>query len=122
MIVGKVNPRRRLLVLLEVRGPDGQSESVEFQVDTGFTGSLLLPMETVQHLGLAQTVPAAMRLADNSRVEVVRYLGRVVWDGTEQTVATPASGRQPLLGTGLLDGHRLCSDITPSGRVTIEPL
>jgi len=122
VIVGRVDPRRRCLVLLEVRGPEGQSEMVEFQIDTGFSGSLLLPPEVVSRPGLLQDDSVAMRLADGSRVEVPRYLAKVVWDGIERTVALPASGRQPLLGTGLLDGHRLNAAIRPGGRVTIKPL
>lgn len=122
MIVGIVDPRRRCLVSLDVRGADGQQQTVEFQVDTGFSGSLLLPLEVINRFGLPETEGVIMRLADNSRVEVARYLAQVTWDGHEKTVAIPASGRQPLLGTGLLDGHRLCTDITPGGRVTIERL
>ena len=122
MITGKVDPRRRCLGSLEVRGPAGQSERVEFQVDTGFSGALLLPQEVVTRLGLAQSNTVDIRLADGSRVEVPRYLAVVMWDGTEKTVALPASGQQPLLGTGLLDNHRLHADIKPGGTVTIMAL
>lgn len=122
MIVGKVDPRRRCLVLLEVGGPEGQSETIEFQIDTGFSGSLLLSAEAVARLSLLASDSVDIRLADGSRVEVPRYLAQVVWDGIEKTVALPASGRQPLLGTGLLDGHRLNAAIKPGGRVTIKPL
>jgi predicted aspartyl protease len=51
VISGKVDPRRRCLVLLEIRVPEGQSEIIEFQVDTGFSGSLLLPLDIVLRLG-----------------------------------------------------------------------
>lgn len=122
MIVGRVDPRRRCLVSLDVRGPDGQQQTVEFQVDTGFSGPILLPLEVVNRLGLPETEGVMMRLADGSRVDAPRYLAQVVWDGVEKTVAIPASGRQPLLGTGLLDGHRLNAAIKPGGRVTIKPL
>jgi len=122
VIVGRVDPRRRCLVLLEVRGPEGQSETIEFQIDTGFSGSLLLPPEVVARLGLIQSNSVDIRLADGSRVEVPRYSAQVVWDGVAKTIAVPASGRQPLLGTGLLDGHRLNAAIKPGGRVTIRPL
>ncbi len=122
MTVGRVDPRRRCLVLLEVQGPTGQFETIEFQVDTGFSGSLLLPSETVARLGLLQDDSVIMRLADGSRVEVPRYLARIIWDGIEKTVALAASGRQPLLRTGLLENHRLNAEIRPGGQVLIEPL
>lgn len=122
MITGKVDPRRRCLISLEVRGPDGQQETVEFQVDSGFSGSLLLTTELVQRLALEQVGDVAMRLADGSRVDIPRYAARVLWDGVEKIITIPASGQQPLVGTALLDGHRLSAEITPGGTVTIEPL
>ena len=122
MIVGIVDPLRRCLVTLEIHGPSGRQETVEFQVDTGFSGSILLPLEVVKRLGLPETEGITMRLADGSRVGVPRYIVQVVWDGVGKTVALPASGRQPLLGTGLLDGHRLNAAIKPGGRVTIKAL
>ena len=63
MIVGIVDPRRRCLVSLEVRGPGGQQETVEFQVDTGFNGSLQLPLEAVARLEL---VPLHGRIEEPS--------------------------------------------------------
>jgi len=120
--VGIVDPRRRCLVSLEVHGPDGQQETVEFQIDTGFNGSIQLPMEIVVRLGLVQEEPVTMRLSNGNRVQVPVYRASVVWDGAEKSVDLPAAGRQPLLGTGLLDGHRLNAAIKPSGRVTIKPL
>lgn len=122
MIVGIVDPRRRCLVSLEVRGPDGQREAVEFQVDTGFNGSLQLPLETVARLGLAQEEPVTMRLSDGRRIQVPVYRAGVIWAGVEKSVDLPAVGRQPLLGTKLLDGHRLNAAIKPGGQLIIEPL
>ncbi len=122
MITGKVDPRRRCLVMLEVRGPAGQSETIEFLADTGFNGSLLLPLDVVERLGFPETESVTMRLADGSHVKIPRYLAHVVWDGNEKEVALPASGRQPLLGTGLPDGHRLNAEIMPGGTLTIEAL
>ena len=62
------------------------------------------------------------QVADGSRVKVPRYLALVIWDGVEKVAALPASGHQPLLGTGLLDSHRLNAEIKPGGMVTIEAL
>ena len=122
MMTGKVDPRRRCLISLEVHGPAGQSEMIEFQVDTGFSGALLFPQEVAVRLGLVQSNVVDIRLADGSRVQVPRYVAVVVWDGVERTIALPASGQQPLLGTALLDGHRLNAEIQPGRAVTIESL
>lgn len=122
MIIGKVDPRRRCLIMLEILGPSDQREAVEFEVDTGYSGPLLLPAEIVERLQLPETEGVTMRLADGSRVKTARFTARVIWNGAEIMVAAPASGQQPLVGTGLLDGHRLNAEITPGGTVTIEPL
>ena len=122
MILGIVDPRRRCLVTLQLHGPDGQQENVEFQVDTGFSGAILLPLEIVERLGLPETEGVTMRLADGSRVKVPRDLAHVIWDDADKVVALAASGHQPLLGTGLLDGHKLNADIKPGGTVTITAL
>ncbi len=63
-----------------------------------------------------------MRLADGERNTVAVYGAVVVWDGSEKQVAMPNAGRQPLLGTGLLDGHNLNVDIKLGGAVTITAL
>ena len=122
MIYGRVDPRRQSFVSLQVIGLAGHLETINALVDTGFTGALLLPLGVVQRLGLEPSESVTMRLADGSRVEVPRYLARVIWEGSEKLVSVPASGRQPLLVTGLLDGHRLLIDIVPGGLVSIEAL
>lgn len=122
MILGTVDPRRRAIVRLDLRGPDGQQEAVDFQVDTGFKGTLQVPLEVAVRLGLVQEEPVTMRLADGERIIVAVYAAVVIWDGAEKQVAMPAAGRQPLLETGLLDAHNLNVDIKPGGAVTITAL
>ncbi len=95
---------------------------MDFQVDTGFNGTLQVPLEVAVRLGLVQEEPVTMRLADGERIIVAVYAAVVIWDGAEKQVAMPAAGRQPLLGTGLLDAHNLNVDIKPGGTVTITAL
>lgn len=111
-----------MLVTLQVSGPTGQYESVECQVDTGFNGSLQLPLALVTRLRLIEEEPVTVRLADGSRIMVPMYQANVLWDSAERVIDLPATGQQPLIGTKLLDGHRLNAEITPGGTVTIEPL
>ena len=81
-----------------------------------------MPLEVAIRLRLVQEEPVTMRLANGERIIVAVYAAVVVWDGTEKQVTVPASGRQPLLGTGLLDDHNLNADIKPGGTVTITAL
>ncbi len=122
MILATVDPRRRIILTLNLSGPNGQQEAVEFQVDTGFNGSLQLPLAIAVRLGLAQEEAVMMRLSNGSRVQVPVYRVQVSWDGLEKSVDLPAAGQQPLIGTGLLDGHRLNAEIKPGGTVIIEAL
>ena len=47
MIHGVVTTDREPVVQLHVRGPGGQELAVDFVVDTGFTGALVLPASVV---------------------------------------------------------------------------
>ena len=52
MIRGKVNPRRQALVVVEALGRDGMLQPLEFVLDTGFAGDLLLPADAIQRLAV----------------------------------------------------------------------
>ena len=51
MINGVVNHRRELIFRIMITGPSG-AEEVECVLDTGFNGSLTLPIQLIQRLGL----------------------------------------------------------------------
>jgi len=91
-------------------------------VDTGYDGPLTLPPPAVAALGLPLRRVRRVEVADGSLVEVPVHEARVIWDGAERTVMVRALGTQPLLGMGLLAGHRLCVDAVDGGAVTIETL
>ena len=52
MIEGEVTPARQGVVRLRVSRPGGPSEKIMAAIDTGFTGFLALPTETIARLGL----------------------------------------------------------------------
>ena len=122
VVTGRVNGVRHCLVALLVQNGEGQQETVTFEVDTGFSGELLLPSRIVQMLGLKQQDSVGMRMADGSLVNVPVYAASLDWHGTSRPVNVLASGKQPLLGTSLLNGSRLTVDYVVGGPVTIEPL
>ncbi len=47
MITGKVNSRREATIRLRVLDANGREQEVEAILDTGFTGSLTLPLSVV---------------------------------------------------------------------------
>jgi clan AA aspartic protease len=95
--------------------------SVEFQIDTGFSGYLSLPPAAVAALGLPYVEDTRANLANDQSVLIPVHMGTIVWNDTERTVRILATGRRPLLGTALLDGLYLGVDFTEGGEVKIEP-
>lgn len=91
-------------------------------LDTGFNGFLTLPSSDVAALALSFLNYFNAGLADGSRVRLEVYAARVVWDGAERDVELPAAGKDPLLGTSLLDGHDVTIQFTDGGFVTIDVL
>jgi clan AA aspartic protease len=95
---------------------------VAFVIDTGFTGFLTLPQAIVAALNLPFLRRISANLADGSTIFLSVDIATIVWDGTLQDVEVLATGRQPLLGTLLLDGYQLTTNFEEGGTVTIDPL
>ena len=121
MITGRVF-RRRPTILLTIYGPNRQIDGLEALVDTGFTGYLALPNETVLALGMPFASYFDAGLADGSRVAVNVHEGTVLWHGVQQTVLVLATGREPVLGMSLIYGSRLTLEGVDGGTLTLEEL
>ena len=67
MITGKVSDGRAT-VPVTFKMPDRPDFSIEFVIDTGFTGSLCLPPEAIAVLGLPFQYEVPANLANNSNV------------------------------------------------------
>jgi clan AA aspartic protease len=113
---------RRATVPLRVLGPSGQATEVAAVLDTGFNGFLTLPTFDVIALALSFLNYFNAGLADGSRVRLEVYAATVVWDGAERDIELLAAGKDPLLGTSLLDGHDVSIQFTDGGLVTIDTL
>ncbi len=66
MMQGNVNNSNEAILPLRIRGQDGAEILVESIIDTGFTGSLTLPISTVSTLGLELESVGEALLADGS--------------------------------------------------------
>ena len=84
-MIGKVDALGRALLDLQV-SPDINQEptAITAWVDTAFNGELVVPRSIILSAGFKQSAGCVARLADD--------------------------GETPLLGIGLLDGHRLVVD------------
>lgn len=110
------------LMPVTFRLPNRPDLAIEFVVDTGYTGTLTLPMDAINALGLEFEYDLSANLADDSEIIVPVYIATILWQGKEQLVRVLAMGKRPLLGTVLLNGHELRTQFKENGIVTIERL
>lgn len=120
-MVGSVRARHVLLpVTFLVSGLP--NITIEFVVDTGFTGFLTLPLDAVTKMGLPFLHRIPAQLADGSFVEVAIHSATIVWKGVDIEASVLATGERPLLGTALLDGNELAAQFQEEELVTVEEL
>ena len=122
MIEGEVAPERKGIVRLRVSRPGGPSVEVDAAIDTGFSGSLALPTDTIARLGLNLIGARRGRLADGSLILMNLYPAIVLWDGVLRRVQVLETGGPCLVGVSLLYGYVLMFEAIDGGHVSIEKL
>ena len=122
MIRGEVRPNRRAMVAVELLAADGQFQSFNFILDTGFDGDLSLPTQILQGLDVAAEGERIIELADGSRTTTYEWSGTVRWDDARRPVMIMESAGEPLLGMELLWQSRITLETRAYGPVVIEPL
>ena len=106
---GFVDEQLRVLLRVPVSASrDGGRTDLVMWIDTAFNGGLALPRQKVAELGLSKQSSAEALLADGRSVEMETFACFFAWFGnTYETQIAASDGEYPLLGTLLLDGHRL---------------
>ena len=122
MIRGTVNANLEATLPLNMYGPQGQEREIRAIIDTGYNGALTLPMAVVRTLSLAQLASRGVTLGDQSRKVLDVYSAEVLWDGQRRKIRVLCVEGDPLVGTVLLNGYRLVTDIAAGGNVTLEAL
>ena len=122
MIRGRVSGSQQALIAVEIIDRDGRPRSVEVVLDTGFTGYLTLPTESISQLGLPSVGQRTFELANGELFDFQVYLGSVTWHGRPSDVLVLQSDSGPLLGMALLWGSRVTMDALNDGEVGIEEL
>ena len=106
MMTGTITDLRPQIELL-IRG-EGVQARAEFTIDTGYNGTLTLPLADCVALGLSRRGTKRSFLADGSEVKLEIYRLRVEWDGRKHSVEILAVGQERLLGATMLEGYELC--------------
>ena len=85
-------------------GGDGADRQVEFLVDTGYDGYLLLPTEIISELALTDMGEVSdVTIAGGERRDWAIYRAEVSWGGQLRNVEVLESDNPPLLGMAMLD-------------------
>jgi len=118
MITGTITDGRPHVNLI-IKGESKQALA-EFTVDTGYSGTLTLPLSDCLALGLSWIGIKPTTLADGSQIRLAIYRLTVVWDGNERKFDILAIGEERLLGAQILDGYELCLNYATNA-LTIQP-
>ncbi len=122
MIKGRVDGNQQALVTIDIIDGEGSIQSIEAILDTGFTGYLTLPTDSIQRLGIPSVGQRTFELANGELFEFEAFLAAVTWHGRLRDVLVLKSDSAPLLGMTLLWGSRVTVDAFFDGEVKIEEL
>ena len=121
MINGVVNASLEATLLLDIHGSSGPATTTVV-IDTGYNGSLTLPIALIASLSLSPLASRPVTLGDASRRVLDFYETEVEWDGQRRSIAVLHVEGEPLIGTALLQGYKLEADFVDGGLVRLLPL
>ena len=122
MTSGRVNARRKPFVPVTVLDNQSQPHTIQFILDTGFTGQLVLPNRYMSRLGLSATEWIDARPATGEFVRVPYAEAAVIWQGTQRRSEILQLDSEPLLGMEFVWNHHITIDAVTDGAVNITPL
>ena len=113
---------RHVLAELQIGNSSQLQTRLEFLVDTGFTGEIILPEEIVAELGLQYETQMTSYLADGSAIQTHVFNAIVLWHGEQRQVEILALGDRPLLGMSMLEDNDIAIRCRDHGLVEIETI
>lgn len=122
MIFGHVNFYREAIVQFVVIGKNQKRKSIKAIIDTGYSGSLILPSEMIKELDLICYATQEGVLGNGSVHRFNVHEASVIWDGKVQSIEINSAEAGPLVGMGLLEGYEVRIEAVTGGDVTIQSL
>lgn len=122
MIQGTVSSDREIVIRLEALAGSQSAISIQAIVDTGFNGSLTLPVGVLNTLGASAAGTRRAELGDGNLVELDAYFVTVKWRDEDRQVLALQAEAMPLVGMSLLWGSRVRFDAQDGGPVTIDAI
>lgn len=122
MTIGSVTATRRPLLPVTVLDSSGNPHPIQFILDTGFTGQLVLPERYMRRLGLTTDDYGLGRPATGEFIRIPVGNATVIWQGRQHNVQVLQLDSEPLLGMEFLWNHRITIDAVANGTVTVAPL
>jgi predicted aspartyl protease len=120
MISGTVNPNLQAIIPLSVRDTSGREQRFDAIVDTGFHGSLTLPMILIHAFGLVWRSRGSAIVADGTVQGCDIYDAVVIWDGQPRNILVESAEADPLVGMGLMHHYELNLQAVDGGSVTLN--
>jgi len=122
MMRGVVSPSCEAMIRFAIGNKNGQLQTIDAVIDTGYTGFLSVSSEIIITLNLPWTGVDRVTLGDGSETTFEVYAGRIIWDGEYRDIPVNESETEPLVGMSLLYGYDLRIQTVIGGTVTIEEL
>ena len=120
MIVGRVNSQFEPQIGVFIEDSNGQEQTIDFAIDTGFTGYMSLPAATISKLGLARTQKRNVQLADGSVIALDVYTATLIWDSQSRMIEVYACNSAPVIGMKMLIGYEVKNRVIAGGPVWID--
>jgi predicted aspartyl protease len=101
MMQGRVNQSCEATLSIVIKN-SVITQLVDAVIDTGFSGFLTLPSDTISTLGLSWQGRDIATLGDGTSCTFEVYIGLVIWDGQYREIYINESETIPLIGMRLL--------------------
>ncbi len=108
-------------ITIRVAGASRSFVDFDAVVDTGFTGWLALPEDTIEQLGLTRYGERVAHQASGTGLFSI-FGALTSWHNVHRPVLVHQITGDPLIGMALLEGCRLMVDAREDGDVIIEEL